>query len=148
MKTYTVELQYDNETDDVYLPISDEMMKDAGWNLGDTVEWIDNGNGTWSLVKKEPELKWVLVETVQTFRHRYMVQVPASNPEWAMDTVVMQEAKEFSQEHLGETIVSHRVVSEEEAMKLCDVDNNYCKSWTQEQKMNAFFTRDGEKVTL
>ena len=146
MKTFTVELQYDNETDDVYLPISDEMMLAAGWNLGDTVEWIDNKDGTWSLVKKDPGMEWVMVETVQTFRHRYMVQVPAGKSEWALDTVVMEEAKEFSQEHLGETIVSHRVVSEEEALAVCDVDNHYCKTWSKEQKMKAFFTHDGEKV--
>jgi len=85
---------------------------------------------------------WVLVEAVSMFRMRYMVEVPADHPEYALDTVVMQEAEEFSQEHLNETIVSHRVVSEAEALALCDVDNDYTKNWTQEQKMNSFFTRD------
>jgi hypothetical protein len=85
---------------------------------------------------------WVLVEAVSMFRMRYMVEVPADHPEYALDTVVMQEAKEFSQEHLDETIVSHRVVSEAEALALCDVDNDYTKDWSQEQKMKTFFTRD------
>ena len=93
-------------------------------------------------------MAWVLVEAVQQFRMRYMVQVPASNPEWALDTVTMQEAKEFSQENMGETIVSHRVISEEEAFELCDKDNDYTRSWNREQKMRAFFTKDGEKVEL
>lgn len=92
--------------------------------------------------------KWVMVECVSMFRMRYMVEVPEENPEYALDTVTMNEAKEFSQEHIGETIVSHRQVTEEEALAICDVDNHYCSSWTKEQKMDAFFTRDGEEVKL
>lgn len=91
---------------------------------------------------------WVLVDTVSMFRMRYMVEVPAEHPEYALDTVTMNEAKEFSQEHVGETIISHRVVTEEEALTLCNVDNNYCSDWNAEQKINAFFTKDGEKVQL
>lgn len=87
---------------------------------------------------------WVLVECVSMFRMRYMVEVPAEHPEYALDTVTLNEAKEFSQEHLTETIVSHRVMTQEEALALCDVDNNYCDSWNEEQKLNAFFTKDGE----
>ena len=91
---------------------------------------------------------WVMVDAVSQFRMRYMVEVPASNPEWALDTVTMTEAKEFSQEWLGETIVSHRVISQEDALKLCDVDNDYCSDWNEEQKINAFFTKEGDKVEL
>jgi hypothetical protein len=84
--------------------------------------------------------KWVMVEAISTFRMRYLVEAPDEHPEYALDTVTTNDANEFSQEHLGETIVSHRVVSEEEAIAICDVDNHYCSSWTTEQKKNAFFT--------
>ena len=141
-------VEADDGSGDLVIPFTDEQLAAAGWEMGDTIEWTDRGNGSWSLKKKEPEKVWVMVEAVQQFRMRYMVQVPASNPEWAMDTVTMQEAKEFSQENMGETIVSHRVVSEEEALRICDIDNNYTKSWNKEQKIKAFFTKDGEKVDL
>lgn len=87
-------------------------------------------------VKKE----WVLVECIQSYRMRYMVEVPEGKAEWALDTVSMNEAKEFSQQDIGETIVSHRVISEEEALQLCDVDNHYAKSWSNEIKIKSFFT--------
>jgi len=45
---------------------------------------------------------------------------------------------------LPEVITSHRVVTEEEAIALCDIDNNYNTDWTKEQKITAFFTKDGE----
>ena len=93
--------------------------------------------------------KWVMVECVSMFRMRYMVEAPEEHPEYALDTVVMKEAKEFSQEHLDEVIVSHRVMdSTAEALVQCDLDNSYCSGWTDEQKLDAFFTREGEKVEL
>lgn len=85
------------------------------------------------------ENEWVLVECVGTFRHRYMVEVPQGKSEWSLDTVTMSEAKEFSQEYLGEQIVSHRVVSEADAIVLCRSDNDYA-TWTDEKLKEVFFT--------
>jgi len=77
--------------------------------------------------------KYVMVDTVSQFRMRYVVEVPdgigkemifkdgtrsfPTTPEaYASDTVVCEEAKEFTQHHLGETIVSTREVTLEEAI--------------------------------
>ena len=87
---------------------------------------------------------WVLVEAVMSYRMRYMVEAPATNPEYAMDDVTMEDAKEFSQLALPEVITSHRVLTEDEAIALCDVDNDYTKSWDKEQKIKSFFTKEGE----
>jgi len=97
------------------------------------------------LTKQETE--WVLVECVSTFRNRYMVEVPVGTDDydndktlWALDAVTMQEAKEFSQEYLGEQIVSHRVVTYDEALALSDKDNDYTVSWDNDTKVKTFFT--------
>lgn len=84
--------------------------------------------------------KWVLVETISQYRMRYMVEAPDDHPEYALDTVTCEEAKEFSQQWLGEVICSHRVVTEEEALKLFDEDNDYCASWDKETKIKNMFT--------
>ncbi len=55
-KTWTVTLEEDPETGELILPFPEEMLQDAGWQEGDVLEWIDNKNGTWSLVKKEEKL--------------------------------------------------------------------------------------------
>ena len=146
MNSTVVTLVKDPETGDLILPLDDEIFSETGWEIGDTLEWIDQKNGSWVLRKKEmaPEKEWVLVECVSTFRERYMVEVPKGKADWALDTVTMNEAKEFSQKHLGETIVSHRVISEEDALTLCDNENEYAKSWNNELKMKAFFTKEGE----
>jgi hypothetical protein len=145
MSKWTLEVQ-ESPTGDQFIEFPPEALEQVGWKEGDEIEWTDLGNGSWSLKKKEPEKVWVMVEALQTFRMRYMVEVPATNPEWALDTVTFNQAKEFSQEALPEVISSHRVMTEEEALALCDIDNDYTKSWNKEQKLKAFFTKDGEEV--
>jgi len=83
---------------------------------------------------------WVLVETVSMYRMRYVIECPADHPEYALDTVTSDNAKEFSQNHIGETISSHRVISEEEALKLCLSDNPYTEKWSKDVVIGNHFT--------
>lgn len=57
-----------------------------------------------------------VVETIVTFRHRYVID--CNELEHAFDTVVMQEAPEFSQMHLGEQIVSGREITRVEFLNM------------------------------
>lgn len=145
MKKYTVEIQYNPETGEHYIEFPESVTEQVGWGEGDTVVWKDNGDGSWSLTKKELETELVLVDAIHTFRMRYLVEVPKGKSEYALDTVTCQEAKEFSQEFLGETICSHRVVTKEEALALCDADNAYVKTWNEEQKLKSFLTPWADK---
>lgn len=134
----------EDDNGNLVLPLTDQIMDQVGWTEGDTLEWKDNGDGSFGLTKKETtieETDWVLVECVSQFRQRYVVEVPKGKTDWATDSVVMNEAKEFSQEHLGETVVSHRVISKEEFLKMCNKDNDYCLSWNDEKKIDSFLTR-------
>ena len=45
----------DDGSGDLVLPLTDEIMESAGWKTGDTLEWIDNKDGTWSIKRKENE---------------------------------------------------------------------------------------------
>ena len=152
-QSWTITLVEDEDTGDLILPLPEGLLESQGWKTGDTLEWIDNKDGSWTMKKKE-ELQWVLVETVSQFRQRYMVQVPVGTDQfgndkldWALDTVTLEEAKEFSQKHLGETIISHRVVTEEEALALCDQDNEYTQVWNNDHKISAFFTKVEEHIS-
>jgi hypothetical protein len=141
-KSWILEVNRTTGTDDYFIELNDEILAETGFKIGDELEWADRGDGSWSLKKKE-EKTWVMVEAVHTFRMRYMVEVPAEHPEYALDTVTMDAAKEFSQEFIGQQIVSHRVISEEDALKLCDVDNYYCAKWDNQKKIETFFTEEG-----
>ena len=136
MKTANVK---QDENGEYILEFDPTLIEELGWQIGDTLEWRPEINGAWTLTKKETE--FVLVETVSMFRERYVVEVPAGKTDWASDTVVSNDAKEFSQKHLDEVIISTRTVTKGELLKLCDEDNDYAKIWTEEQKVEAFVTR-------
>jgi hypothetical protein len=51
MNSWTIKLEEDPETGDLIMPFTDEILESAGWKEGDTLEWIDNKNGTWTLRK-------------------------------------------------------------------------------------------------
>ena len=139
-KTHTLEVQ--EKDGEFFIELNDEILDGTGWKIGDDLIWKDNKDGSWTLSKSDKV--WVMVECVQQYRMRYMVQAPATHPEYALDDVSMQTAKEFSQLDIGETIVSHRVLNTEDAVKLCREDNDYVDSWDDEQVMNAFFTKEGQ----
>ena len=52
-KSWTVTLEEDPDTGELILPFNEEILKEAGWKEGDVLEWIDNKNGSWSLVKQQ-----------------------------------------------------------------------------------------------
>lgn len=77
--------------------------------------------------------KYVIVDAISQFRMRYVVEVPddaaCSAVEYAEDTVTCEDAKEFSQLHLGETIVSSREITLEEAIKQFKTDEPIFSEW-------------------
>ena len=34
-----------------YIELPDSLIKKMGWKIGDTIDWQDNKDGTWSLLK-------------------------------------------------------------------------------------------------
>lgn len=143
-KSWTLEVEQ-APNGEYFIQLTDEILADSGFEIGDEFDWIDNHDGSFTLTKKKKDKVWVMVECVSTFRQRYCVEAPADHPEYALDDVTMETAKEFSQEWIGEQIISHRVISQEEALKQCDIDNSYGSSWDDEHKIKTFFTKEGER---
>jgi len=83
-------------------------------------------------------MKLFLVDTVSSHRVSYVVR--CKSEEHAADTIVMEEGKEFSQEHLGEQISRIREITEDDYLALFDKDNDYLKSWDVEQKKTLITT--------
>ena len=137
----TVKLKKD-KSGNLILPLSDEVMKEVGWEIGDTIEWSDNGDGSWNMTKKV-ETKLVLVDTVSSFRIRYVVEIPEDASEEIAHDFVLNSGNpsEFSQVHVKEEIVGSRVVTDKQYLKVFDSDNEYLSSWTDEMKLDKFINR-------
>jgi len=86
--------------------------------------------------------RYVMVDCISQFRLRYVVEVPddveegqypCTSEEYASDIVVCEEAKEFTQQHIGETIVSTSEVTLEEAIAQFRKDEPmFGESWDDE----------------
>lgn len=50
--TWTLTVEEDPETGDAIIQFPPDLLANAGWSEGDTLEWTDNGDGSWSLTKK------------------------------------------------------------------------------------------------
>ena len=99
--------------------------------------------------------KIVLVETISTFRHVYAIELDDNDPaEYALDDVTMActnsadfGLEDFAQKHIAEDIFSHRVVSEEEYLRVFDETNDYLKHFTVEQKKKYIYrTQKSEEI--
>lgn len=53
MKKFTITVEYDKDTDDYVLPLPDDLLTDLEWNIGDTLIWTDNQDGTITVKKKD-----------------------------------------------------------------------------------------------
>jgi hypothetical protein len=63
------------------------------------------------------------------------VPVEGHEIEWAEDCVTCGEVEEFSQKHIGETILDTEIVDEEQMLNRFDADNDYLTDWTREKKI-------------
>ena len=50
---YTRKIIKDPETGELWLDLGDDLCEQVGWEVGDTLEWTDNKDGTWTLHKKD-----------------------------------------------------------------------------------------------
>lgn len=74
-----------------------------------------------------------LVETISMFRLRYVVECDSA--EDAKDTITLDEAREFGQTHIDESIVSCREVTDEEIPVLFFEDHPYLQEWGPSKAM-------------
>lgn len=85
--------------------------------------------------------KYYVVTAISQYRMRYVIPVEDLMNEdgnvskvWALDSVVMEEVEEFSQEHIGETVIDVVEEDEETVLARFDEENGYLNDWTQEHK--------------
>ncbi len=52
--SWTITVEEDPETGELLLPLPADLLVMQGWIEGDTLEWHDNGDGSWSLTKIIP----------------------------------------------------------------------------------------------
>jgi hypothetical protein len=49
--SWTITVEEDPETGDLILPLPQDFLDQQGWVEGDTLDWVDNKDGSWSIQK-------------------------------------------------------------------------------------------------
>jgi len=83
---------------------------------------------------------------------QYVIEVPDDHPEWALDDVTMQkykdgrELKEFSQNHIGESILGHRKVKRKEVKRMIkEMNPEWVARWGMDDSLKVFCNLDTEE---
>ena len=141
MKSWTLPVK-ETENGELYIELNDEILEGSGFKIGDTLDWKDLKDGSYSLTKAEGDL--YLVESISVFHIRHVVR--AKNAEHAMDEVVMDDGnlREFSQKHIDCNIIDSRKIDSEEYLRMFNKDNAYLSCWTDEEKLKFINTIDYE----
>jgi hypothetical protein len=92
--------------------------------------------------------KFVMVTTVSQFRMRYVIEVSDDEcdfpTDFAKDTVVCEEALEFTQKHLGESIVDAQEIELEDAIAQYRQEEPVFSGWSDEQIIENVITKFAE----
>jgi len=51
--SWTVQIQEDGKTKELYLELPPDALAQVGWDIGDTLLWEELDHGNWSLRKKD-----------------------------------------------------------------------------------------------
>jgi hypothetical protein len=91
---------------------------------------------------------YVVVTAISSHRMRYVMHkddlrklntdvdpTDAELIDWAKDSVTMLECEEFSQMHIGESIIDVMTTDEDTMLQMFDIDNDYFKNWDKEKKL-------------
>jgi hypothetical protein len=49
---WTAEILTDDDGE-VFIEFSEEFLREVDWKEGDTIKWIDNHDGSWTIKKKD-----------------------------------------------------------------------------------------------
>lgn len=135
----------ENAEGELYIEFPPNFLPED-WTVNTPLTWIDNKDGSWTIQKSK---KYVLVECISQFKNQYVIEIPedakCDATTYALDTVTMEDYTEFTQKHLGETIIGSREVKLDEILSICDEINDYAKGWSTELKIKNFITSPKDK---
>lgn len=64
-KTWVLDVQEDPDTGDAIIQFPEDFLAETNWREGDTLHWIDNKDGSWTLTKQVPD---VTIEEEEAWR--------------------------------------------------------------------------------
>lgn len=80
--------------------------------------------------------KYHYITTISTFRHTYAVPVDDCTYAEATAQIKADGVEEFTQEWVGEQIISSETMGEKKLLEVFDKENDYLSGWSKKDKVN------------
>ena len=80
-KRWTLTPEEDPETGDLILTFPEDFIAETGWQTGDTINWQDNKDGSFTLSKKDVTLAEVTPEEEEAWQLLEAQQKSLTKPE-------------------------------------------------------------------
>ena len=71
-KTYTVDVQKDEQTEDLFIELPSDLMENLGWKTGDDVKWEETDDGGFRLTKAKMETIELDFDDEELFKYMQM----------------------------------------------------------------------------
>ena len=49
---WIIEVQENSKTKELFIEFPPDAINQVGWDIGDTLEWVENEDGSWNISKK------------------------------------------------------------------------------------------------
>ena len=105
-KTYSVDVQKDKQTDDLFVELPPELMGNLGWKTGDDLKWEVTAGGAFRLRKIKYETVELDFDDEELFKYMQMAHDRnQSFNEFVADSVsaIIDNADAFTELARGET---------------------------------------------
>lgn len=67
-KSWVLDVKHDESTGDKYIELNEEILKESGFKVGDSITWLDNHDGSYTLVRSEEMPKTFEIAEIDDFK--------------------------------------------------------------------------------
>ena len=67
-KSWVLDVKHDESTGDKYIELTEEILQESGFKVGDSITWVDNHDGSYTLVRSEDMPKTFEIAEIDDFK--------------------------------------------------------------------------------
>jgi len=100
-KSWTLDVKHNSDTDDYYIELNEEILNMSGFKIGDKLKWIDNLDGSYTVMHVDMKDYSLLTEFMSVETKRYAMVFRAN-----------REDKYVVDMYENNTLVKSRMIAE------------------------------------
>jgi len=117
-KSWTLDVKHNSDTDDYYIELNEEILNMSGFKIGDKLKWIDNLDGSYTVMHVDMKDYSLLTEFMSVETKRYAMVFRAN-----------REDKYVVDMYENNTLVKSRMIAERTEQYSKDCAENWIMAY-------------------